>query len=79
MNEPGDILVKSEKDGTVSINMSREDLLDLYSGLRGLKYDDSTFAADEVRHLIKRFFSENEDVKTDHDNSLRFFPNLREY
>lgn len=79
MKELGDILIKSEKDGTVSINMSREDLLDLYSGLRGLKYDNSTFAADEVRDLIRRFFSENHDVKTDPENSLRIFPYLREH
>jgi hypothetical protein len=79
MDEPGDIFIKTDKDGTVNINMSREDLLDLYSGLRGLKYDDSTFAADEVKDLIRRFFSDNEDVKSDPDSSLRFFPNLREY
>ena len=79
MNEPGDIFIKTDKDGTVSINMSREDLLDLYSGLRGLKFDNSTFAADEVRDLIRRFFSDNEDVMSDPDSSLRFFPNLREY
>ena len=79
MSELGDILIMSEKNGTVSINMSREDLLDLYSGLRGLKFDNSTFAADEVRDLIRRFFSDNKDVKSDPDSSLRFFPNLREY
>jgi hypothetical protein len=78
MNEPNGIVIKTEKDDIVSIHMSRGDLLDLYSGLRGLKYDYSSFAGDEVRELIKRFFSENQDVKTDPDYSFRFSPNLRE-
>lgn len=78
MNEPNGIVIKTEKDDIVSIHMSRGDLLDLYSGLRGLKHDYSSFAGDEVKKLIKRFFSENQDVKTNPDNSPKFFPNLWE-
>jgi len=71
--EQGDILVLSEKDKTVSINMSRDDLLDLYSALRGLDFNSQTFASEEVRSLIKRFFTENQDVKTEPNSSYRFF------
>jgi hypothetical protein len=73
MREQGDILVSSEKDGSVSINLNREDLLDLYSSLRKIPLNDSTFASEEVQDLIKRFFSENKDVQTDPERSRRFF------
>lgn len=73
MKEKGDILIKNEKDGTVSVNMSREDLLDVYSALRGIDFNSNTFASGELKALIKRFFSENQDVKTDPDRSYRFF------
>lgn len=73
MREQGDILVSSEKDGSVCISLSREDLLDLYSALRGLPLNDCTFASEEVKDLIKRFFSENQDVQSDPETSKRFF------
>jgi hypothetical protein len=78
-DDVGVISIRETIDGSVSINLSREDLLELYSSLQRVGYADSTFASDEVTNLIRRFFCENQDVKSDPDSSLRFFDSVRGY
>ena len=79
MSDLGVISIKGLNDGSVSINLSRDDLLELYSSLRVVGYDQSTFAADEVRDLIRRFFSENSDVESNPNSSFRYFDSMRDY
>lgn len=79
MSDLGIISIKGLNDGSVCINLSRDDLLELYSSLRAVGYNESTFAADEVRDLIRRFFCENSDVESDSNSSLRFFDSVRDY
>ena len=69
----GDIVVRSEKDGTVIIHMNREDLFDFYMGISGKVSYDNPYAVDEVISLIKRFFVHNEDASTEPNLSPRFF------
>lgn len=71
--QKGDIIVRSETDGTVCIHLNRDDLFDLYFGLarKGFDYKDP-FVIGDLKVLIRKFFVDQEDVQTDPRVSLRF-------